>query len=60
MAGIGSPPSRAVVAEDVRDLKRWTRHAAARQAGGSSFLGLPVRRSSGLITSRIVLVATRV
>jgi hypothetical protein len=45
------------------NLGRATR--AARQAGGSSlgsfFLGLSgVRRSNGLMTSRIVLVATRV
>ena len=60
VAGVGLPPSRAVVAEDIRDLQRRARHAAARQAGGSFFLGLQVRRSSGLITSRIVLVATRV
>jgi hypothetical protein len=26
MAGIGSAPCRAVAAEDVRDLQRWTRH----------------------------------
>src|SRR6266700_276991 len=29
---------------------------AARQAGGSSFLGLRLRRSSGLMTARMVLV----
>ena len=28
MAGIGPAPCRAVAAEDVRDLQRWTRHAA--------------------------------
>jgi len=27
MAGIGPAPCRAVAAEDVRDLQRWTRHA---------------------------------
>src|SRR5258705_12080678 len=27
MAGIGPAPCRALVAEDVRDLQRWTRHA---------------------------------
>ena len=26
MAGIGPAPCRAVAAEDVRDLQRWTRH----------------------------------
>jgi hypothetical protein len=30
MAGIGPAPCRAVAAEDVRDLQRWTRHAQAR------------------------------
>ncbi len=61
MAGIGPAPCRAVAAEDVRDLQRWTRHAAVRQAGGSvSSLSLPVMRSSGLMISRMVLVATRV
>jgi hypothetical protein len=27
MAGIGPAPCRAVAAEDIRDLQRWTRHA---------------------------------
>ena len=60
MAGIGPTPCRAVVAEDVRDLQRWTRHVLL-QAGGSVLsLSLAVMRSSGLMTSLIVLVATRV
>ena len=60
MAGIGPAPCRAVAAEDVRDLQRWTRHDA-RQAGGSTpSLSLAVMRSSGLMISRMVLVATRV
>ena len=29
MAGIGPAPRRAVAAEDVRDLQRWTRHGAS-------------------------------
>ena len=33
MAGIGLAPCRAVAAEDVRDLQRWTRHAR-RASGG--------------------------
>ena len=33
MAGIGPAPCRAVAAEDVRDLQRWTRHAS-RASGG--------------------------
>jgi hypothetical protein len=28
MAGIGPAPCRAVIAEDVRDLQQWTRHAS--------------------------------
>ena len=31
MAGIGPAPCRAVAAEDVRDLQRWTRHARFRR-----------------------------
>ena len=60
MAGIGPAPRRPMAAEDIRDLQRWTRHGAALQAGGSAFLSLSAMRSSGLMTSRIVLVATRV
>src|SRR5713226_8070708 len=60
MAGIGPAPCRAVAAEDVRDLQRWTRHQEPRQAGGSAPLSSSAICSSGLITSRIVLVATRV
>ena len=30
MAGIGPAPRRAVAAEDVRDLQRWTRHERVR------------------------------
>jgi len=30
MAGIGPAPCRAVAAEDVRDLQRWTRHEQPR------------------------------
>src|ERR1700682_534124 len=60
MAGIGPAPCRAVATEDVRDLQRWTRHDA-RQAGGSTpSLSLLVMRSSGLMISRMILVATRV
>ena len=36
MAGIGPTPRRAVAAEDVRDLQRWTRHLRRVQAGGST------------------------
>ena len=61
MAGIGLAPCRAVVAEDIRDLQRRTRHVS-RASGGrfGASLSLRVRRSSGLMISRMVLVATRV
>ena len=55
MAGMGRTPSRSMAAEDVRHLDRWA--TAARQAGGfASFSS----RSSGLVTSPITLMATRV
>ena len=45
MAGIGTAPCPgAMIAEDIRNLQRRARHARpARQAGGSSFLILPMR-----------------
>jgi hypothetical protein len=49
------PRKMSATSSDGRDTR------AAVQAGGSAFsLSLPVMRSSGLITSLIVLVATRV
>jgi len=60
MASIGFTPSGPVVAEDVRNLQNWTGHPRPRYAGGSSFLGLRLRCSSGLMTARMVLVAMRV
>src|SRR5277367_2859969 len=68
MAGVGLTPSRAMVAEDIRDLQGETHHENGRQAGASlpaaSFIeigaGLEPSRSNGLVTSRIVLTATRV
>ena len=69
MAGIGFAPRRPVVAEDIRDLQRWTGHAR-RYAVGWSFLLFSLaflgflrgcdRRSSGLSTLAIMPVATRV
>ena len=38
MAGIGLTPSRPVVAENVRDLQRWARHARC-TLGGRLVLG---------------------
>jgi len=67
MAGIGFTPCRSMTAEDIRDLQCRAQQAR-RALGGrlvlgssldSSFLGISaVRRSSGLMISRIVLVAT--
>ena len=60
--GVGSTPRRPVVAEDIRDLQRWTGHGRGRYAGGWSFLLLGVmRRDSGRAgssTRAIMLVAT--
>ena len=59
MAGVGWTPRRSVAAEDIRDLQSGTHHAGRALGrrlgplGGSS-----VRRSSGLMTARITLVAT--
>ena len=39
MAGVGSPPRRAMAAEDIRDLQRRARHAR-RALGGRLVLGL--------------------
>ena len=65
VAGIGSAPRRSVVAEDIRDLQRWTGHGR-RYAGGWSFLPFlgflrgSDSRSSGLSMPAIMPVATRV
>ena len=37
MAGIGPAPCRAVAAEDIRDLQRWTRHASRALSGRPAF-----------------------
>jgi hypothetical protein len=67
MAGVGLTPSRAMAAEDIRDLQGRTSHkrtgratGSGRHAGASCFAGFKLSRSSGLVTSRIVLTATRV
>jgi len=64
---IGLTPSRAVIAEDVRDLQSWSNHNRRRYcAGGSSvsrFARLwcrALRRASGLSILAIIPVATRV
>src|SRR6266404_9167628 len=53
MAVVGLTPSRAVVAEDVRDLRSWLSHGHGRWrygAGGSGIDGIPLslRRKSGM------------
>ena len=66
VAGVGFAPSRPVVAEDIRDLQRWTGHGRGRYAGGWVFPALPGllarlrSRSSGLSMAAIMPVATRV
>ena len=58
MTGIGLPPCRAMVAEDIRDLQGGASHDRRGYAGGlfSDLSG--VSRSNGLMTARITLVAT--
>ena len=60
MAGIGATPSGPVAAEDVRDLQSGPNHDARYAGGLSPGRCSGVSRSSGLMTARIVLVATRV
>ncbi len=63
---IGVTPSRAVIAEDVRDLQSWPSHGRRRYgAGGSSLPRFARRRrgalrpSSGLSILAISPIATR-
>ena len=67
MAAVGLAPSGTVVAEDIRDLQRWSSHNRRRYcAGGSSVSGFVrlwrcvLRRASGLSILAIIPVATRV
>ena len=64
---VGLTPSRAVIAEDVRDLQSWSSHGRRRYgAGGSSVSRLArlrrgaLRPSSGLSILAIIPIATRV
>ena len=68
MAGVGLTPSLAMATEDIRDFQGETNHKK-RASGGRFGLGgllagilarFKLSRSSGLVTSRIVLTATRV
>ena len=63
---VGLTPSRAVIAEDVRDLQSWSNHGRRRySAGGSSLFRFARRRrgarrpSSGLSILAISPIATR-
>ena len=57
MPGVGAAPRRAVAAEDIRDLERWTGQARPLYAGGFT---VGTRCSSGLVISPSDLRATRV
>ena len=58
MSRVGARIGVAVNAQDIRNLQCRPRHG--RQAGGACPVRLTPRRSRGLVTSRIVLTATRV
>jgi hypothetical protein len=60
MAGVGLAPRRAMSAKDVGDPRAVTRGPRHRQAGGGRLARFTPSRSKGLVTSRIVLTATRV
>jgi len=60
MAGMGLTPCRAMAAEDIRNLQSRAQHGPWRQPGGRITLSLSATCSSGLMISRMVLVATRV
>ena len=61
VAGVGLAPCRSVVAEDIRDFQNRPPHDRQGYAGGLSPPDCSgVRRSSGLMTSLMVLAATRV
>lgn len=66
MATIGRTPCGAVVAEDVRNLQRWTSHGRQplfRLRLPAPCLGLsalPGQSSIGLLTAAMMPVATRV
>jgi hypothetical protein len=59
MADMGFAPGRAMAAEDIRNLQS-RRHPRLRSAGRRISLSLSAMCSSGLMTSLIVLLATRV
>jgi hypothetical protein len=53
MTGIGFAPGRSVLAQDVRDLQRWTRHNS-RASGGR--LGLAMRRHARSLVFTLCLM----
>src|ERR1700747_3742595 len=55
MGAVGLAPSRAVIAEDVRDLQIWSSHGRRRDGAG----GFGLRPSRGLSILAIIPVATR-
>ena len=60
VTGVRLAPSRATGAKDVGDPRAVTRGPRHRQAGGGRLARFTPSRSKGLVTSRIVLTATRV
>ena len=60
VAAVGVAPSRAEVAEDVRDFQSGPLHESAGYFVGSLSGASGVKRSSGLVTLRSTLVATLV
>src|SRR5499427_2380597 len=50
MSAIGVPPSRAVIAEDIRDLQSWSSHGRWRYGTGSSSVSRFARRRRGALS----------
>src|SRR5215469_2596106 len=66
MATVGLTPSRAVIAEDVRDLQKWSSHGRQRYGAGGASLSRfarlrrgALRPSRGLSILAIIPIATR-
>ena len=60
MTGVGLAPGRAMGVEKCRRPPGEAAPCGARQAGGARPVRFALSLSSGLVTSRIVLTATRV
>ena len=52
MAGIGTAPGGAVLAEDVRDFQQWPGHAAGLSARWLALLPWPPLRRAGRLAER--------